>query len=280
MRVGFVGAGRMGHPMVRRLVGAGHQVQVLARSAPARARLDGTGARIVGSPAEVADRAAAVLVCVFDDRQVRQVCLVDGLLAAMQRDAVLVLHTTGSPRTAQELARLGVDGNTAVLDAPVSGGPAQVAAGELTLFVGGADEVVARLRPVLASYADPVLHVGPLGAGQQLKLVNNALFAAGTVLVTDALRLGVQLGLPEPVLLDALRHGSGASCALDVARKVGSSAALAGAIGPFVEKDLAVVRSIAGDLGGDLGALAAVFETPTGAAMLDNRSGAPLGNTA
>ena len=85
----------------------------------------------------------------------------------------LVLHTTGSPRTAQAIAARfdHVD----VVDAPVSGGPHDIAAGTVTLFVGGSDDAVARVRPVLATYGDPILHVGPTGAGQLVKLINNTL---------------------------------------------------------------------------------------------------------
>ena len=74
----------------------------------------------------------------------------------MSPDAVLVVHTTGSPRTAQAIAARGVD----VVDAPVSGGPHDVAAGRVTLFVGGEDDAVTRVRPLLSTYGDPVLHVG------------------------------------------------------------------------------------------------------------------------
>ena len=94
--------------------------------------------------------------------------------AAMAPGAVLVIHTTGSPRTAETIAARGID----VVDAPVSGGPHDIAAGHVTLFVGGDDDAVARVKPVLSAYGDPILHVGRTGAGQLVKLVNNTLFAA------------------------------------------------------------------------------------------------------
>lgn len=109
-RIGFVGAGRMGRPMVRRLVAAGHEVRVQGRSADSRAGLAGLareGAQVVAGLAEVAAGAAAVLVCVSTDDQVRQVCLDSGLPAAMPGGAVLVVHTTGSPDTVQAVAARG-----------------------------------------------------------------------------------------------------------------------------------------------------------------------------
>ncbi|MCB0947296.1 MAG: NAD(P)-binding domain-containing protein, partial [Mycobacterium sp.] len=97
MKIGFVGAGRMGAPMVRRLAEAGHTVAALGRDDEKRSAIAELGARPVASLAEVAAGADAVIVCVFTDEQVRRVCLDDGLLAAMPSGSVLVLHTTGSP---------------------------------------------------------------------------------------------------------------------------------------------------------------------------------------
>jgi len=251
MRVGFIGAGRMGRPMVDRLVASGHEVRVLGRSPEARAALRTAGAVPVADAAEVAAGAAAVCVCVFSDDQVRDVCLGTALLAAMPPEAVLVLHTTGSPATAAAIAARG----GAVIDCPVSGGPHDIAARRVTLFAGGAAEHVERVRPVLAAYGDPVLHVGPLGAGQGVKLVNNAVFAANIGLLAEAVRLGEEFGVAEDVLLGALPHGSAASRALAAAAGRGSVAAFAAAVREFLGKDVAVVRAAAAERGTGLGAL-------------------------
>jgi 3-hydroxyisobutyrate dehydrogenase-like beta-hydroxyacid dehydrogenase len=121
--------------------------------------------------------------------------------------------------------------------------------------VGGADDAVDRIRPVLDCYGDPVLHVGPPGSGQRVKLINNALFAAQLGLLSGAVRFGSRLGLDEPVLLDALTHGSSASRALAGVARRGSVAAFAKATGDFIGKDVAVVQKVAAGLGGGLGAL-------------------------
>lgn len=256
MRVGIVGAGRMGRPMVRRLAEAGHEVRVLGRSAEARGALAQEPARVVAEVAETGVGADVVLVCVHTDEQVREVCLDSRLLDAMPGGAVLVVHTTGSPHTVEAIAARGTD----VVDAPVSGGPPDVAAGRLTLFVGGADDTVARVRPLLRSYGDPVLHVGPLGAGQRVKLVNNTVFAAQIGLLSHAARLGTRLGLDERLLLDALTHASAASRALDGVVRRGSVAEFARATGEFLGKDLDVAREVAGELGADLGALSPALD--------------------
>ena len=176
-QVGFVGTGRMGAPMVRRLVEAGHQVRALGRSIEKRRAASELGAQPVTDLADVGPDADVVIVCVFTDDQVRQVCVESVLLSTMPPGATLVVHTTGSPRTEQAVAAQFPDID--VVDAPVSGGPHNIAAGAVTLFVGGGDDAVERVRPVLRSYGDPILHVGPLGAGQAVKLVNNTLFEIG-----------------------------------------------------------------------------------------------------
>jgi 3-hydroxyisobutyrate dehydrogenase len=254
MRVGFIGTGRMGAPMVRRLADAGHEVRALGRTDEKRRAISELGAAGVAGLADVGEAAEVVIVCVFTDEQVKQVCLDSDLLAAMRPGSALILHTTGSPRTAQTLAARspGID----VLDAPVSGSPYDIAAGELTLFVGGSDDAVARIQPVLASYADPILHVGPTGAGQGVKLINNTLFAAQIGLLSEAVQLGARFGVEEAKLLTSVTQGSGASRVSEFIAARGSVQAFVdGVVGEIIGKDIAVVRMIAAELGSELGLL-------------------------
>jgi 3-hydroxyisobutyrate dehydrogenase-like beta-hydroxyacid dehydrogenase len=253
-RIGFIGAGRMGAPMVARLVAGGHEVRALGRSPQRLTELSEAGAHPCSTLEQVAD-SDAVFVCVFTDEQVREVCLDGPLLELMRPGATLLLHTTGSPNTAQAVAERAAARGVSVLDAPVSGGPHDIAAATLTVFVGGDGEALDRIRSALASYADPILHVGALGNGQRVKLINNALFAAQIGLVAEAVRLGDQLGVPETALLQALPHASGASRALSGVAARGSVAAFAAAVRSFVGKDVTVVRKVAAELGGDLGVL-------------------------
>ena len=246
--------------MVARLVEGGHHVSVLGRSDEKRAAIAQLGANAVDDAAAVSAHADVVVVCVFTDEQVRQVCLDDGLVAAMPAGSALVLHTTGSPRTVETVAMRAAPLDVEVVDAPVSGGPHNAASGTLTLFVGGADDTVARVRPVLSCYGDPVLHVGPLGTGQKVKLVNNALFAAHIGLLAGSVELGAQLGVSESALLTALPHGSAASRVLDIVAARGSVASFNETAGEFVGKDVAVIRGIAAELGSDLGVLGDVID--------------------
>jgi len=247
--------------MVARLVEAGHDVAVLGRSAEKRAAVAQLGATAVADIADAAAGAQVVVICVFTDEQVRQVCLENGLLATMSPGSALVVHTTGSPRTVEAIAVRGAPRDVDVVDAPVSGGPHNAAAGALTLFVGGAEEAVARVRPALGCYGDPILHVGPSGAGQKVKLVNNVLFAAQIGLLSGSIDLAARLGVPESTLLNALPHGSAASRVLDIVANGGSVASFIDTAGEFVGKDIGVARRIAAELGSNLGVLDDVIDT-------------------
>nr|WP_067864877.1 NAD(P)-dependent oxidoreductase [Nocardia shimofusensis] len=259
MRIGFVGAGRMGRPMVARLLSAGHDVDVLARSGQTRAALADLGATPVDDLATVARQAEAVVVCVFTDDQVREVCLDGPLLSTLKSGAVLIVHTTGSPGTATALADAAPPG-VHIVDAPVSGGPHNIAAGELTVMIGGDDHAVALARPVVSAYGDPLVHVGPLGSGQRVKLVNNALFTAQIGLVAEAVRLAGALGVTEDALLSALPHTSGGGRAVAGIAAKGSVAEFHSSVGEFVRKDIAVARALAAELGVDLGLLDAAID--------------------
>jgi len=246
--------------MVARLVAAGHDVSVLGRSDEKRSTIAELGADPVGEIAAVVAAADVVVICVFTDEQVREICLTDGLTAAMHSGSALVLHTTGSPHTVETIAELAAPNDVDVVDAPVSGGPHNVAAGELTLFVGGAEHTVARVRSVLSCYGDPILHVGPLGAGQKVKLVNNALFAAHLGLLAKSVEFAARRGVEESALLTALPHGSAASRVLDIVAAGGSVASFIEAAGELVGKDVAVIRRIAAELGSDLGTIDDVID--------------------
>jgi 2-hydroxy-3-oxopropionate reductase len=247
--------------MVTRLVEAGHDVTALGRTAEKRAAVAQLGATAVADIADATASADVVVICVFTDEQVRQVCLEDGLLATMSPGSALVVHTTGSPRTVEAIAVRGAPHDVDVVDAPVSGGPHDAATGALTLFVGGAEEAVERVRPALGCYGDPILHVGPLGAGQKVKLVNNALFAAQIGLLSGSIELAARLGVPESTLLNALPHGSAASRVLDIVARGGSVESFIDTAGEFVGKDIGVARHIAAELGSNLGVLDDVIDT-------------------
>lgn len=249
MYVGMVGLGQMGMPMLERLRAAGHDVSFRARRPEVTAHAESLGAR---PAADFAER-DAVIICVYGDDQVREAG--PGVVASMRPGATLVNHTTGSPGTLTLLAQAAAPRGVRVLDAALSGGPADIAAGRLTLLVGGEEAVLSGVRPALASYADPILHVGGLGDGQRVKLVNNALFAAQVALVAEAERVASGLGVDPAVALEAITHCSADSRVLRTVVALGSSARMAELAGRFIEKDVAVVEQVTSELGVELGRL-------------------------
>src|SRR4029077_13345250 len=132
--------------------------------------------------------------CVVSDADVESVVMrEDGVLAGLAAGGVIVIHATVHPDTCHQLAARAVDLGADVVDAAVSGGGVAAAAGKLLVMVGGDDAVVDRVRPVFAAYADPVLHLGPLGSGQMAKLVNNLLFTAQITVATETFDFAARL---------------------------------------------------------------------------------------
>ena len=276
MKIGFIGPGRMGQPMLSRLAAAGHDVTVLVRRPPARAAAEAAGLPWAGTVAEAVREADAVFVVVLTDEQVRSVCLgPDGAIAAMKLGATLIQHTTSDPATAELLTGAGAERGIRVLDAALSGGPHDIAAGRLTLWVGGDEAVLEEMRPVLGSYASPVMFVGPAGHGQRVKLVNNALFVAQVGLAVDAVRLAGSLGIEEQTILAAVQHGSGASRALSVVAGGGSVDAVAERLADLMLKDVTVVREVAQSAGADLGIIGTVLSSDVVGQKVLHRASAP-----
>jgi 3-hydroxyisobutyrate dehydrogenase-like beta-hydroxyacid dehydrogenase len=262
MKIGLIGAGRMGRPMAARLASAGHDVTVLARRPQAVGAAEADGLAWADTVAGAVRDADLVFTVVLTDEQVRSVCLdPGGAVTAMRPGAVIVQHTTCDPGTPELIARRAADRGIEVLDAALSGGPHDIAAGTLTLWVGGDEALLARLRPVLAAYASPIMPVGPLGNGQRVKLVNNALFVAQVGLAIDAVRLAGSLGIQEQAILAALPHGSGASRALGVVARGGSVDAVADRLADLMLKDVTTVREVAQRAGADLGIIGTVLSS-------------------
>ena len=262
MRIGFIGSGRMGQPIVERLAAAGHDVTVHSRHPETRtnARADEpSSADTIEATVRDAD---VVFVVVLTDEQVRSVCLgPDGAIAAMTAGSTLVQHTTSDPETARLLFEAGAERGVGVLDAALSGGPHDIAAGRLTLWVGGDEAQLEEMRPLLETYASPVMFVGPAGNGQRVKLVNNALFVAQVGLAVDAVRVAGSLGIDEKAILAALQHGSGASRALGVVASGGSVDSVAKRLADLMSKDVRVVREVAHSAGADLGIIGTVLSS-------------------
>ena len=216
MRIAWIGLGTMGAAMAAHLVRAGHDVVVHNRTSGREGPLVELGATWASSPADAADGAEVVFVCVSDSPDVEQVVLgSDGAAERMAPGSVLVDCSTISPSTtrtlATELAKRGIG----AVDAPVSGGSEGALKGTLTAFVGGEAAHVAQAGPALESFCRTITHLGPAGAGQAAKAVNQVLIAGTYATLGEALVLGEKEGLPMDLLVSALSAGAAQSWVLE-----------------------------------------------------------------
>ncbi|GAA4784019.1 NAD(P)-dependent oxidoreductase [Actinomycetospora chlora] len=204
--VGFVGLGHMGTPMVSRLVDAGIAVRAYDASPEARAAFAAAvpGATVVDTAADTATGADAVLLCLPNSDAV------EAVVAELEAARVVVDMSSSEPLRTRALAAQLAENGRVLVDAPVSGGVSGARAGTLAVMVGGPDDVVADLGPVLATMGRP-RHVGPVGAGHALKALNNLMSAAHLVASSEAVLVGEEFGLDPAVMLEVVNGSSGRS---------------------------------------------------------------------
>ena len=213
MRLAFLGLGVMGAPMARHLAKAGHDVTVYNRTAAkAEAWVAAHGGRCAPTPAAAAEGAEVVLACVGNDDDLRSVTLgPGGAIGAMAPGALFIDHTTVSAAIARELAAAGAARGLGVLDAPESGGQAGAENGALTIMVGGSAADFARGEPVMAAYAKRIGLMGPAGAGQLTKMVNQIAIAGVVEGLAEALNFAMAAGLDAVAVIDVISKGAAQS---------------------------------------------------------------------
>ncbi len=214
MRIGFAGVGVMGGPMARHLAGAGHEVTVFNRSpAKAKAWAEANDGRFAATAADAADGAELFVLCVGNDDDVRAV--VSEALERTAPGAILVDHTTTSAKLAREMAERAQAAGRAFLDAPVSGGQAGAESGQLTIMVGGDAAAFARAEPVLSVYAKAIRLMGPPGAGQLTKMVNQICIAGVVQGLAEAMHFAKAADLEPEAVYEAISKGAAQSWQMD-----------------------------------------------------------------
>ncbi|GGM98240.1 NAD(P)-dependent oxidoreductase [Streptomyces fuscichromogenes] len=246
-RVGFIGLGSQGGPMARRIAEAGIPTTLWARRPEALAEFRDTDAALAASPAELAAAGDLVCVCVLDDAAVEQVVTgPGGVLWHLAEGSVIAVHSTVRPDTVERLADRAAERGIAVLDAPVSGGGPAAEQGRLLVMLGGDTDAVQRCRHVFVTYGDPVVHLGPVGAGQRAKLVNNLLLAANMGVAESAFALARELGVDPAQLSVVLAHGTGRSFGAGMVREPEFTLRTAGdRAGALLQKDVRLIAEVA-----------------------------------
>jgi 3-hydroxyisobutyrate dehydrogenase len=207
-RICFVGIGNMGWPMAARLVRAGFEVAVTdAVAGRAKAFVDEVGGKAVISLAEATKEADVAVTMLPTSAHV--VSVVDEILPGLSSGKILVDMSSGAPAATQKIARdLGVIG-VAVVDAPVSGGVSRAVTGELAIMTGGDAAALDRVDPLLRAMGTTIHRIGPVGAGQAMKALNNLVSAGGFLMAIEALVIGQQFGLDPSVMTDVLNASTG-----------------------------------------------------------------------
>jgi 3-hydroxyisobutyrate dehydrogenase-like beta-hydroxyacid dehydrogenase len=212
-RVAFLGLGVMGFPMAGHLADKGHSVTVYNRTEQrAEAWVARYGNSRAATPAAAAEGAEIVFACVGNDADLRSVTLgPDGACGTLGRDAVFVDHTTASAAVARELAAAAAAQGSGFVDAPVSGGHAGAENGNLTVMCGGDEVEYARAEPVIAAYARACRRMGPAGAGQLTKMVNQICIAGLVQGLSEGLAFAERAGLDGEAVLDVISKGAAGS---------------------------------------------------------------------
>lgn len=207
-RIGFIGIGLMGRPMVLRLLLANYGVRVWNRSPDKVAEVAAAGAVPCASPAELARESDVILLSLANTRAVESVAGDDDFLAALDPGSIVVDLSSISPETTRTLASRAAEASGASwIDAPVSGGVPGAETGDLVIMAGGDPKALERAREVLAPLSKRVTHMGPSGAGQTAKLCNQIIVGCNVTAIGEAFRLARAAGVDAALLPDALAGG-------------------------------------------------------------------------
>jgi 3-hydroxyisobutyrate dehydrogenase-like beta-hydroxyacid dehydrogenase len=206
-RVGMIGAGAMGLALLERLKIAAVQATVFDSDSPALEAARALGCEIVSSAADVARRSTLIDVVVRTDEDVVQ-CMTgpDGVLEGAASGTLVLLHSSILPQTVKQIEAAAQKKSVFVVDACMTGVPATVRAGELCFVAGGAKDLVARAEPHLLKMGKQVFHMGPLGTGAVAKLIKNMVSGSETLIVHEAIKIGLAGGIPYPQALEMMRQ--------------------------------------------------------------------------
>lgn len=211
-RVGFIGLGIMGQGMAANILKAGFPLVVWNRTAAKAQQLAASGAMVASNPADLAAQCDVIIICVSDTEDVQKVILGErGVIEGIQPGSLVIDMSTISPAVTREIAITLADRGVAMLDAPVSGGSEGAVQGTLSIMVGGDPQDLARAMPILETVGKRITLVGPHGAGQTVKLVNQVLVVGNCLAMSEALLLAQAGGVDLESCLQAVEAGAAGS---------------------------------------------------------------------
>jgi len=215
MKIGFIGLGVMGKNMAINLIKKGYKLKVSDLNKDAVNELKEMGAEEGQNAAEIAGGSDIIFTSLPNSQIVEGVVMgKGGILEGAKEGTIYIDLSSITPKTIQNIAKKASEKGVKVLDAPVSGGLAGAQKGTLTIMVGGDEETFNKALPVLNCIGTKVSHIGEVGSGDTIKLVNNLLLGINMVAVSEALALGVKAGLKPEVMYDIISQSSGSSYAL------------------------------------------------------------------
>ena len=263
MKLGFVGVGLMGKPMVLRLLDAGHEVTVWNRSREKLAPVLAKGAKAAATPADVARAAEIVLMCVTDQAAAEEVILgADGIASGGAPGKLLVDFSSIAPDSARTIWKALQQKGIGFVDAPVSGGVPGAEKGTLAIMAGGTEADVERARPVVMHLAQRFTRMGDPGAGQATKLCNQVIVAALMAVIAEAVRLAEAAGVDAKRLPEALKGGFADSLPLQIFGARMASRTFEPSLGAaaLMLKDIGNAKDFAAQLGVELPMAQAALE--------------------
>jgi 2-hydroxy-3-oxopropionate reductase len=277
MRIGFIGLGVMGRPMALHLLKAGHSLAVYARRPEAAAPVISAGATLVASPAELAARSDVVMANVTATADVEEVLLgSNGVIHGARPGTIVIDFSTISPLATRRIAASLAERKIAILDAPVSGGPAGAEAATLVIMVGGDADVLAKAKPLLECLGRQIVQMGEHGAGQVAKACTQLALLVNAEGVAEALSLGQRFGLNPALLREAMLGGIAASRVLEVfGDRMARRDFKPGMAARLYDKDLGFVLDLAREAGLELPA-AAILRARLDCLVAEGRSSSDL----
>lgn len=266
MKVAFIGLGTMGGPMASNIMKAGHDLVIHNRTVHKEEELAARGAERAASPREAVAKADVIITSLSDTPDVEQVVLGDnGIIHGARPGAVVVDMSTISPEATRRIAQvLGTKG-IKMIDAPVSGGSEGAKQGTLAIMVGGEFEDVERAMPVLKCMGTRITHVGPIGAGQLTKAINQTVIAGVYLSVAEGMALGLKAGLDMEKVVEAISKGAAGSWVLiNRSRNMINNSYPLGFRVKLHQKDLGIALATAKKLGVTLPVAALMDQIETG----------------